>query len=106
MGNMDGNQPICSFSSEGDSFESDEDDTSVLPKAQARRAVFPLPQSHWFPRPIVFRTFKSCLEKKQRGLGMNGGGRLHIQVSRPVRFSSPFPGNLGISIKVVSLSML
>lgn len=98
MGNMDGNQPICSPSSEGDPF--DEDDTSVLPKARARRAVFPLPQSHWFPRPIVFRTFKSCLGKKQRGLGLNGGGRLHIQVSRPVRFSSPF------SIKVMSLSML
>jgi len=46
---------------------------------------FPVPQSHWFPRPIAFRAYNPWGGKPQQDVEQKGGRRLHIQVSRPVR---------------------
>lgn len=51
-------------------------------------AVFyPVPQAHWFPRPIAFRAYKPSWGKPQQDVGQKGGRRLHIRVSRPVRLT-------------------
>lgn len=45
---------------------------------------YPVPHSHWFPRPIAFRAYKSSGARLQQDGGLKGARRLHIQVSRPV----------------------
>lgn len=50
------------------------------------RQFYPVPHSHWFPRPIAFRVYTSSGGKSQHDCGSKGARRLHIQVSRPVSF--------------------
>lgn len=112
---MDGNQPNRSPSSEGDFCSDDEDNSNV---GSGRRLIYPIPQSHWFPRAIAFGQFRPPGGRPQQDVGQRGvsetargrdlgqregsrqgrllqelgqrragagaGGRLHIQVTRPV----------------------
>ncbi|XP_024357303.1 dual specificity protein kinase YAK1 homolog isoform X2 [Physcomitrium patens] len=48
------------------------------------RQFYPVPHSHWFPRPIAFRVYTSSGGKSQHDCGSKGARRLHIQVSRPL----------------------
>ena len=48
---------------------------------------YPVPHSHWFPRPIAFRVYNPSWVRSQQDAGSRGTRRLHIQVSRPVRLT-------------------
>lgn len=48
---------------------------------------YPVPHSHWFPRPIAFRAYNPSGGRSQQDAGPRGARRLHIQVSRPVRLT-------------------
>lgn len=74
--------PVRSPSSEGDSGTDDDDSNSVLSHARRQRPMFPIPHSHWFPRPISFRAYAAPRVVRQQGV--SNGLRLHIQVTRPV----------------------
>ena len=52
---------------------------------------YPVPHSHWFPRPIAFRAYNSSGGRSQQDAGLRGARRLHIQISRPVRLK-PYLG--------------
>jgi len=79
-------QPIRSPSDDGDSGSEDEETTTLH-----RRAMFPVPHSHWFPRSLSFKPWNGV--KTVRHPSGGGGGRggvgvprsLRIQVSRPVQ---------------------
>jgi hypothetical protein len=85
-------QRIRSPSDDGDSgSEDDDEEKSAL--HPHRRAMYPIPHSHWFPRSLSFKPWNGVVvvkevKKKQPG---GGGGvlglpkTLRIQVSRPVR---------------------
>lgn len=108
---MDGIQPNQSPSSEGDFCSDDEDNSNV---GAGRRLIYPIPQSHWFPRAIAFGQYQPPGGRPQQELGQReasetargrvlgqregsgqgrllqelghsrAGARLHIQVTRPV----------------------
>lgn len=82
-------------SSDGDYSSEDDESNSVLPGGRNRRPMYPMPQSHWFPRSISFGAYVPLRGPRQRisanvpprQHGVNAP-RLHIQVTRPVH-SSP-----------------
>jgi hypothetical protein len=85
-------QRIRSPSDDGNSgSEDDDEETSAL--HPHRRAMYPIPHSHWFPRSLSFKPWNGVavvkeVKKKQPGGGGGGLGlpkTLRIQVSRPVR---------------------
>lgn len=80
-------QPMRSPSDDGDSGSEDEETTTLH-----RRAMYPVPHSHWFPRSLSFKPWNGVKTVRQPSGG--GGGRggvggvprsLRIQVSRPVQ---------------------
>ncbi|CAM6042723.1 unnamed protein product [Sphagnum compactum] len=86
-------QRIRSPSDDGDSgSEEDDEETSAL--HPHRRAMYPIPHSHWFPRSLSFKPWNGGVvvvkevKKKQPGGGGGGGSglpkTLRIQVSRPL----------------------
>ncbi|CAK9227367.1 unnamed protein product [Sphagnum jensenii] len=73
-------------SDDGDSGSEDEETTTLH-----RRAMYPVPHSHWFPRSLSFKPWNGVKTVRQPSGG--GGGRggvggvprsLRIQVSRPL----------------------
>ena len=90
-------QSARSPSSDGIYSSDDEESNSVLPNARGQRLMYPIPQSHWFPRAIAFRVYAGARAARQQG-GVNasprvarhhvGAPRLHIQVTRPVHSAS------------------
>ena len=64
-------------------FEVDVMDRNQPSNTQDER-FYPVPHSHWFPRPIAFRAYNSSGAGPQQDAGLKGARRLHIQVSRPV----------------------
>lgn len=105
-------------SSDGDYSSEDDESNSVLPGGRNRRPMYPMPQSHWFPRSISFGAYVPLRGPRQRisanvrpsvtrqHIGVNAP-RLHIQVTRPVH-SSPLAQHVsnqhGCSRKMFSLS--
>jgi hypothetical protein len=51
---------------------------------------YPVPHSHWFPRPIAFRAYNPSGGRSQQNAGPRGTRRLHIQVLRPVSLTLTF----------------
>jgi hypothetical protein len=90
-----------SASSDGDCSSEDDESNSVLPNGRSRKPMYPMPQSHWFPRSISFVAYVAPRVSRQRTggnapvrasrqqVGANAP-RLHIQVTRPVH-SAPRP---------------
>jgi hypothetical protein len=93
--------PVRSPSSEGDSGTDDDDSNSVLSHARRQRPMFPIPHSHWFPRPISFRAYAAPRVVRQQGV--SNGLRLHIQVTRPVGRPSPSSSSSSSSLLFIYL---
>lgn len=80
-------------SSDGIYSSDEEESNSVLPNARGQRPMYPIPQSHWFPRTLAFRVYAPARASRQQA-AVNaaervsrqhvGAPRLHIQVTRPV----------------------
>ncbi|KAH8969598.1 hypothetical protein BDL97_02G041900 [Sphagnum fallax] len=85
-------QRIRSPSDDGDSgSEDDDEETSAL--HPNRRAMYPIPHSHWFPRSLSFKPWNGVVvvkevKKKQPGVG---GGRLGLPKTLRIQVSRPLP---------------
>ncbi|KAG0600413.1 hypothetical protein M758_11G031900 [Ceratodon purpureus] len=90
-------QSARSPSSDGIYSSDDEESNSVLPSGRGQRPMYPIPQSHWFPRAIAFRVYVPARggRVQQQAVGNVaarasrqhvGAPRLHIQVTRPLAF--------------------
>nr|XP_024359371.1 dual specificity protein kinase YAK1 homolog isoform X2 [Physcomitrium patens] len=84
-------------SSDGESSSDDDDSTFGVPSGRGRRLLYPMPQSHWFPRSISFQAYvaprvsrqRSGAEAPSRVLRQHAGVnalRLHIHVTRPLAY--------------------
>ncbi|KAG0565400.1 hypothetical protein KC19_8G187100 [Ceratodon purpureus] len=97
MPGMEG-QSARAPSSDGECSSEDDETNSVVANGRGRRGMYPMPQSHWFPRSISFGPYVAPRGGRARGggnvpprgvarphVGANAP-RLHIQVTRPLAY--------------------